>query len=545
MAIIMRGLLYFTGFEYTVWKATTGGGQLIVTAFEQWLDWSREYNMLPCVGKFPLSEGRDRLIDWFPVWERAAGQAVVLESGKDGRYTFVGLKPVSVIRGKGRKAQVTEPLNGRLLEWTGDPIPLMKRWMAPYRAPRVEGVPKFIGGCIGYLSYDVIRSLESLPIRAEDDLGLPDYGFMRFDHVWVIDHQESELYCAVHSHIPADGGGQSREALFHRYKEASEQVQTMYRQWNEILSVNGDPRVREVNRLRTSRLADAGDHDVDTIPGLLRSMTKEDFIAAVQKIREYISAGDVFQVNLSVRQSRKFAGKAESVYEWLRLINPSPYMGFLQFGDFQIVSCSPELLVQLEDRRIRTRPIAGTRPRGSTAEEDRRLAEELINSEKERAEHVMLVDLMRNDLGKVSKYGSVKVPEFMAIEYYSHVMHIVSQVEGELAEDKDAYDVIAAAFPGGTITGAPKIRTMEIIEELEPVRRGPYTGSIGWIGYNGNMEMNIVIRTLIVAGGVGHVQAGAGIVIDSVPEKEYAESLNKAKAVWKAIRLSEEEMCGF
>jgi para-aminobenzoate synthetase component 1 len=212
-------------------------------------------------------------------------------------------------------------------------------------------------------------------------------------------------------------------------------------------------------------------------------------------------------------------------------------MGFLNFGDFQLVSASPELLVQLEGRTVRTRPIAGTRPRGADAEEDRLLAQELIGHEKERAEHIMLVDLERNDLGKISRYGTVRVDELMAIEYYSHVMHIVSEVRGELAEGKDAFDVIAAAFPGGTITGAPKIRTMEIIEELEPTCRGPYTGSFGWIDYNGNMEFNIIIRTLVVTGGQGYVQAGAGIVIDSVPEKEYTESLNKAKALWKAVLL--------
>jgi para-aminobenzoate synthetase component 1 len=217
-------------------------------------------------------------------------------------------------------------------------------------------------------------------------------------------------------------------------------------------------------------------------------------------------------------------------------------MALMRFSDFQLVSGSPELLVQLESGVVRARPIAGTRPRGKDAEDDRRLAEELIHHEKERAEHIMLVDLVRNDLGRISTYGTVHVKDFMVIEYYSHVMHIVSQVEGQLTEGKGAYDIIAATFPGGTITGAPKIRTMQIIEELEPTRRGPYTGSMGWIGYNGDMEFNIVIRTLVVAGGIGYVQAGAGIVIDSIPEKEYTESINKAKAMWKAIQYSEQNV---
>jgi para-aminobenzoate synthetase component 1 len=247
----------------------------------------------------------------------------------------------------------------------------------------------------------------------------------------------------------------------------------------------------------------------------------------------------VFQVNLSLRQSRPLTASPEELYEWLRAFNPSPYMGFLRCPDFQLVSASPELLVESGGGGLAARPIAGTRRRGLTAEEDARLAEELIGNEKERAEHIMLVDLMRNDLGRISEYGSVHVPELMTVEFYSHVMHLVSQVEGRLTEGKDAFDVIAATFPGGTITGAPKIRTMEIIEELEPVRRGPYTGSMGWIDYNGDMEFNIIIRTMAVKDGNVHIQAGAGIVIDSDPEREYYESLNKAKALWKAIQYSE------
>ena len=282
--------------------------------------------------------------------------------------------------------------------------------------------------------------------------------------------------------------------------------------------------------------------DVESIAGIQPAFGKADYIAAVQRIQVYISQGDVFQVNLSVRQSRQLCTTPEEIYEALRIVNPSPYMGLLRFAGFALVSGSPELLVQLEDGVLRTRPIAGTRPRGKDEQDDLRLAGELIDNDKERAEHVMLVDLERNDLGRISKYGSVHVKDFMVIEYYSHVMHIVSEVVGELAEGKDAYDVIAATFPGGTITGAPKIRTMEIIEELEPVRRGPYTGSMGWIDYNGNMEFNIIIRTLVAVQGMGHIQAGAGIVIDSIPEREYMESLNKAKAMWKAIEYSERSM---
>jgi para-aminobenzoate synthetase component 1 len=270
-------------------------------------------------------------------------------------------------------------------------------------------------------------------------------------------------------------------------------------------------------------------------------MSKPAFQDAVRRIQQYIGQGDVFQVNLSLRQSRPTDVTPETLYEWLRMVNPSPYMGMLRTPSFALVSASPELLVKLDGGHLSTRPIAGTRRRGITLEEDLAMEDELLSNEKERAEHVMMVDLERNDLGRVAEYGTVKVPELMTVERYSHVMHLVSQVEAELAPGKDALDVLAAVFPGGTITGAPKIRTMEIIEELEPTRRGPYTGSMGWIDYSGNMEFNIIIRTIAVKDGICHIQAGAGIVIDSKPEREFYECLSKAKALWKAVQYGERQ----
>jgi para-aminobenzoate synthetase component 1 len=270
-------------------------------------------------------------------------------------------------------------------------------------------------------------------------------------------------------------------------------------------------------------------------------MTEDEFIQAVIKIQQYIGQGDVFQVNLAVRQSKPIKVEALEVYEQLRSLNPSPYMAYLHTPDFQVVSGSPELLVKKDGQEVSTRPIAGTRSRGKNHEEDVTLANELIENEKERAEHVMLVDLERNDLGRVCKYGTVEVNEFMVIEKYSHVMHIVSNVRGELAADKSSFDIIDAVFPGGTITGAPKVRTMEIIEELEPVQRGVYTGSLGWIDFSGDLELNIIIRTMLVKDGMAHVQAGAGIVIDSNPKHEYKESMKKAAALWKAKEMAEEE----
>ncbi|NQD67842.1 anthranilate synthase component I family protein, partial [Bacillus haikouensis] len=273
--------------------------------------------------------------------------------------------------------------------------------------------------------------------------------------------------------------------------------------------------------------------------GIRVSMNEEQFSNAVKRIQDYISQGDVFQVNLSVRQSQELGAEPLAVYKKLRELNPSPYMSYIQTPEFQIVSGSPELLVKKKGLEVSTRPIAGTRSRGKDAAEDEALAGELIDNEKERAEHVMLVDLERNDLGRVCRYGTVEVNEFMVIEKYSHVMHIVSNVRGTLDEHKTGADVIRSVFPGGTITGAPKIRTMEIIEELEPLRRGIYTGSIGWIGVNGDMELNIVIRTMLVKNNEAYIQAGAGVVIDSNPKYEYKESLKKAMALWVAKARAE------
>lgn len=515
---------------------------MILTSRDDWHKWLPSYSMLPFVQAFPVE--RTRPAQWDALWASCGREAFVLESGKGGRYTMAGIAPVSVLRGKGTDAEVTDysPEGPALtVKHTGSPLDVLKnRFMKPYHSPVIPGAPKFTGGCVGFLGYDVVRHLEKLPQTAKDDLGIPDYVMLRFEEIWVVDQQESVLYCCVHTPAAAilDSKTESGAAADRAYDQALSRAARMKEQWDQIFAAAAESSNR-VERMKTILESDDWGIDQERMEGLVRAFDKPSFMKAVERIREYIAAGDVFQVNLSVRQNRALGSRPEHIYEWLRQLNPSPYMGYLKFGDFDLVSASPELLVQVEGKEIRTRPIAGTRKRGASAEEDRRMRDELLNNEKERAEHIMLVDLERNDLGRVSRYGSVKVTELMAIEYYSHVMHIVSEVTGELAEGKDGYDAIAATFPGGTITGAPKVRTMEIIEELEPVRRGPYTGSIGWIDYNGNMELNIVIRTLLAASGQAYVQAGAGIVIDSEPEREYKESLSKAKALWKAVEYSE------
>lgn len=525
-----------------------GYGAVERTTFEQWTTWlgrdgAGDYTLLPYIAKLPLdSRAPATPLFWDGFWAEASPYACLLESGKGGRYTIAGLSPVSVIESKDNRSRVLEP--GDDQDWRivdrseGAPIACVREWMRPHRGPKPDGAPDCVGGAIGLWSYDLVRSLERLPRTSADDLAWPEAVFLRFEELWIVDHTEHAVYIAVHTPV-ADARNDSA-ALYAHYREAEARASAMARKWKGWTAISNEPAARERHRAMLATMdADQLQIDVESLPGLTTSMTKAQFQQAVRRIQDYIAQGDAFQVNLSMRQSRPVDTAPEALYEWLRLVNPSPYMGMLRTPRFALVSASPELLVKLDGGKLSTRPIAGTRRRGRTPEEDLRLEDELLSSEKERAEHVMLVDLERNDLGRVSAYGTVRVPELLTVERYSHVMHLVSQVEGQLAPGKDALDVLAAVFPGGTITGAPKIRTMEIIEELEPTRRGPYTGSMGWIDYGGDMEFNIVIRTIALQDGVCHIQAGAGIVIDSVPEREFYESLNKAKALWKAVQYGE------
>lgn len=516
----------------------------MVTAWEQWARWHAEgiYTTLPLLKELPL-EGAGYIASWEEAWQDASPYSFVLESGKNGRYTYMGLHPDGVIRGNGLEAESValgglQEQSGEKRKWTGKPLEVVREWLGSSRGPRLDEGPRWLGGCVGFWGYDIARTIERLPELAEDDTDLPDYLFLRMNELWIVDHEKEIVYCVVHSPVCLDMSEAAVRVAYERAMSRAEGMSDYWLTWFE--EERAVARAREMRRNRCALMEQDTLHiDIESMPGIYSPFHKEAFMDAVRSIQRYIGQGDVFQVNLSQRQSRRTAIPPEELYEWLRLFNPSPYMGFLRCPDFQLVSASPELLVKLTDGRLAARPIAGTRRRGRTEEEEARFIAELQSNEKERAEHIMLVDLERNDLGRISAYGSVEVKELMVIERYSHVMHLVSQVEGTLAEGRDAFDVIAATFPGGTITGAPKIRTMEIIEELEPVRRGPYTGSMGWIDYNGDMEFNIIIRTMAVRDGLVHIQAGAGIVIDSDPEREYRESLSKAKALWKAMQYSE------
>ncbi len=543
----------------------------VCISLQQWEQWSREgYTHLPYLLRIPLHE---QLLpaSWEVLWGEQFPHSVLLENGKGGRYTYLGLQPSGILSGDLEQAEEQE----LSVDWTGEvaslsspqssaesafqqteladeirgmkqhhgkPLDVLRQWMSSYRAPRVEAAPPFIGGCAGFLSYDIARSLERLPNRLPNELGLPEYVWLRFDQLWVIDHLEKELYCCVHlpvATVNTDTQADEAVTCSAHYELATALAEQMAQQWQQWLTTvsKADTQRRELLHQHPAALADSRTEGY----GFTTGFEQQAFQQAVQSVQRYIGQGDVFQVNLSLRSERAIEGTPESIYEWLRLTNPSPYMGLLRLPGFQLVSASPELLVSVRDGAVAARPIAGTRRRGTTEQEDLAMEQELLQTEKERAEHIMLVDLQRNDLGRIARYGSVRVPELMTIERYSHVMHLVSGVEAELAEDKDVYDVIAATFPGGTITGAPKIRTMEIIEELEQTRRGAYTGSMGWIDYSGNMELNIIIRTLTVKDNIAYMQAGAGIVIDSDPYREYRECFNKSRALARAVMLSEQQ----
>jgi anthranilate synthase component I len=449
-----------------------------------------------------------------------------VEGGENvGRYTFIGIRPYRKIVSRGKALEITEKSGKRTQtrQITGDIFALWKQELEGHTPARVAGLPPFTAGAVGFFAYDVVRQIERLPEQTEDDLGMPDACLMFFDEVLAFDHVKKEILLIVTADV------------------RKEKPQAAY-----------DDALRRLNRL-AKRLARPLPAVKQRRPqGKLRieSKTKKrDFLAAVERAKEYIAAGDVFQVVLSQRFDIEPGVEPFSIYRALRIVNPSPYMYFLRIGlessgakkghgqkePTHIVGSSPELLVRVHGRRVEYRPIAGTRPRAASEEEDLRIEEELRNDEKERAEHVMLVDLGRNDVGRVSEYGSVKVKELMFVERYSHVMHLVSSIEGRLRAGLSAVDAFRACFPAGTLSGAPKIRAMEIIEEMEPTRRGIYGGSVLYADFSGNLTSCIAIRTLLMQGKQGYIQAGAGIVADSVPEKEYEESVNKAKAVVRAI----------
>ena len=446
--------------------------------------------------------------------------AFLLESVEGGehvaRYSFLGSDPSILLRGKGNLVRIDDLRTGETTEQeTEDPLEVLEELMTRYQPVEVEGLPRFHGGAVGYLNYDMVRYVEDLPDTTEDDRELPDCFFMVTDTLLVFDHVNHQIKVVANAYINGD--------VDQAYEKALDQV-------DELIA-----------KLKQPLLTNYTNKPVASPSGVAvtSNFTKEDYHEVVLRAKEYIAAGDIIQVVPSQRFSVPISVDTFDAYRALRTVNPSPYMFYLKLGELQIAGASPEMMVRVEDGIAEMRPIAGTRPRGATPTEDEALGAELIADPKERAEHVMLVDLGRNDLGRVCEYHTVRVSEMMAVERYSHVMHIVSHVIGELREGQTPYDVIRACLPAGTLSGAPKIRAMEIIDELEPTRRGPYGGAVGYFSFSGNADTAITIRTLVVKDGIAYVQAGGGVVADSIPETEYEETVNKARAVLRAIEIAE------
>ncbi len=442
-----------------------------------------------------------------------------VEGGEQvGRYSFLGVNPKGMLTVQRNTVTITRhgETTTRALESGEDPLHAIQAEFEHVQPVAVEGLPRFIGGAVGYLSYDVVRHFERLPDTAIDDLDVPDAAFMLPDTLVIFDHAKHQLIILANAHNTGDPGAAYDDAV---------------RRIDEITGALAGP----------LPYLPAEDHPQPVHNDLRSNMTREQFETNVCAAKEYIAAGDAFQIVLSQRFSRQTSALPFTIYRSLRALNPSPYMFFLRFNDdFSLIGASPEMMVRLEDGVATVRPIAGTRPRGKDDTEDQMLAKELLADEKERAEHVMLVDLGRNDLGRVCEYGTVRVPNMMYIERYSHVMHIVSQVQGQIRANMNAFDLLRATFPAGTLSGAPKVRAMEIIEELEGARRGPYGGAVGYFSFDGSMDTCITIRTMMQCGDTIYFQSGAGIVADSDPAREYDEAVNKARAVAVAVTNAEE-----
>ena len=429
---------------------------------------------------------------------------------KIARFSFLGTNPSLVFRSKGREIEIIEDKRKRRFITAGDPLGEIKKIMKQFKFVKVAGLPRFSGGLVGYIGYDMIRFFEDIPNKNPDGLNLPDSIFMLTDTLIIFDHVIHKIKIVSNAHVKGNAAP--------AYDKAVAKIEGI----SKILARRA---VKEKNVKSAKKRLE-----------IRSNFTKRGFEKIVDAAKKYIRDGDIIQVVVSQRLETALEGKEPfNIYRSLRSINPSPYMYYLKFKNIQLIGSSPEIMVRCENKKIELRPIAGTRPRGRSDAEDVKLEKELLADPKERAEHIMLVDLGRNDIGRVSDFDSVKVLELMRIEKYSHVMHIVSDIVGRLSSSKDEFDVVRASFPAGTVTGAPKIRAMEIIDELEPVRRGTYAGCVGYFSFSGNVDTCITIRTILVKDNKAYVQAGAGIVADSNPEREYQETLNKARALIKAI----------
>ena len=513
----------------------TAAANLVQPTRKEFLALAKDHTLVPVCRT--LTADLETPVSAFLRTAWAARECFLLESVEGGeqvgRYTFIGIEPYKRIVARGRKIAITE--GKRVTHIEGDVFSVLRDALGGHKPARLKGLPPFTAGAVGFFAYDAVRQIEHLPATAADELGVPDACLLFFDEVLAFDHVRKEIWLVVTADVTLD---KPDDAYSNAVKRLARLEKRLEQPLPKLRSKSATGKLKVAHRTR-----------------------KKDYIKAVERTKEYIAAGDVFQAVLSQRFDIKPEADAFQVYRALRTVNPSPYMYFLRFdiesaaldrpkssskaqkrptAALELAGSSPELLVRVHQNKVEYRPIAGTRKRGATDKEDQALADEMLSDEKERAEHVMLVDLGRNDVGRVSDFGSVKVDRLMFVERYSHVMHLVSTIEGRLKSELTAVDALRACFPAGTLSGAPKVRAMEIIEELEPARRGTYGGAVLYADFSGNLDSCIAIRSMLAIGGKGYIQAGAGIVADSIPELEYAESINKAQAVIRAIERARE-----
>ncbi len=489
-------------------------------SLKEFLELSKKHNVIPVYRE--INADLDTPVSCY-LKIKKTDFAFLLESvegqQKIARYSFLGSNPSLVFKSKGRFIEILYPHRQQARRFVNKNTPLneIKKIMRDFKAASIPGLPRFYGGLVGYIGYDAVRFFEEIPDKNPDDLKLPDSIFILTDTILIFDHVNHTIKIVCNVILPKGGKRLSGGKKTKLYDNAIKKIDSIQKEFNKpIIEKYKGKKPRQYK--------------------ISSNFKKSEFKNIVNKAKAYIKKGDIIQAVLSQRFKLRLERSPFEIYRNLRSLNPSPYMYFLKLKDVVLIGSSPEMLVRCEDGIIQTRPIAGTRPRGKTEKEDQLLEIELINDKKEKAEHLMLVDLGRNDLGRVSCAGGVEVSEFMKVEKYSHVMHLVSEVRGKLDYKKyDIYDILKAAFPAGTVSGSPKIRAMEIIDELENIRRGPYAGCVGYFSFSHNMDTCITIRTIIVHAGTAYIQAGAGIVADSVPEKEYLESVNKAKALIEAI----------
>jgi anthranilate synthase component 1 len=458
--------------------------------------------------------------DWAFLFESVIG------GERLGRYSFLGSGPFLRFQSFDQRVQIQQAAAARskataLVELEhADPLRLLEEKLSGYRAPFLPGLPRFCGGAVGYAGYDSVRYVEHLPNPPPDDRHLPDLCFAFYDRMVIFDHINKTVAVVAHAHVDPKDPSRS-------YQAACAQVDRLVERLQQGVA---DLQLTDIARVGPSQRPYRSNFEPSA------------FETAVEKCKEYIKAGDIFQVVLSQRLQTETTARPFDIYRTLRVVNPSPFMFYLRTGPLCLVGSSPEIMVRVEGDRVTIRPLAGTRPRGRTEEEDQALAAELLGDPKERAEHIMLVDLGRNDVGRVARFGTVQLSDVMEVERYSHVMHICSNVTGRLQEGKTAFDALRACLPAGTLSGAPKVRAMEIIDELEPHRRGPYGGAVGYVDFSGNMDTCIALRTMVLKGQTAYLQAGAGIVADSVPAREREETLNKALVLLRALEIAETQL---